>query len=88
MTPDKITFEEREDKNGNPYLEIRYYDLDAEYLSEVHFFNNPSAIKKFNINFLRSHLRRPELAVELTTPQEVIRFKTGCTPTASSAGPP
>lgn len=75
MTPDKITFEEREDKNGNPYLEIRYYDLDAEYLSEVHFFNNPSAIKKFNINFLRSHLRRPELAVELTTPQEVIRFK-------------
>lgn len=75
MTPDKITFEEREDKNGNPYLEIRYYDLDAEYLSEVHFFNNPSAIKKFNINFLRSHLRRPELAVELTTPLEVIRFK-------------
>lgn len=75
MTPDKITFEEREDKNGNPYLEIRYYDLDAEYLSEVHFFNNPSAIKKFNINFLRSHLRRPELAVELTTPHEVIRFK-------------
>ncbi len=75
MTPDKITFEERQDKNGNPYLEIRYYDLDAEYLSEVHFFNNPSAIKKFNINFLRSHLRRPELAVELTAPQEVIRFK-------------
>jgi DNA repair protein RadD len=32
MTPDKITFEEREDKNSNPYLEIRYYDLDAEYI--------------------------------------------------------
>lgn len=75
MTPDRITFEERADKNGNSYLEIRYYDLDGEYLSEVHFFNNPTAIKKFNINFLRSHLRRPELAVELTSPEEVIRYK-------------
>lgn len=75
LTPDKITFEERHDKNNNPYLEIRYYDFDAQYVSEAHFFSNPSSIKKFNINFLRSHLRRPELAVELTSPQEVIRFK-------------
>lgn len=75
LTPDRITFEERHDKNGNPYLEIRYYDLDAQYVSEAHFFNNPSAIKKFNINFLRSHLRRPELAVELQSPAEAIRYK-------------
>ncbi len=75
LTPDKITFEERADKNSNPYLEIRYYDFNAEYVSEAHFFNNPSAIKKFNINFLRSHLRRPELAVDLNTPQEVIKYQ-------------
>jgi DNA repair protein RadD len=75
MTPDRITFEEKIDKNSNPYLEIRYYDFNAQYLSEVHFFNNPTAIKKFNINFLRSHLRKPELAVELQTPNDVIRFK-------------
>ena len=75
MTPDRITFEERFDKNSNPYLEIRYYDLDAQYVSEAHFFNNPSAIKKFNINFLRSHLRKPELAVDLHSPAEVIRFQ-------------
>ncbi|MEN0057597.1 MAG: DEAD/DEAH box helicase [Bdellovibrio sp.] len=75
LTPDRITFEERKDKNSNPYLEIRYYDLDSQYVSEAHFFNNPSAIKKFNINFLRSHLRRPELAVDLLSPQEVIRYK-------------
>lgn len=75
LTPDKITFEERADKNSNPYLEIRYYDLDAQYVSEAHFFNNASSIKKFNINFLRSHLRRPELAVELTTPEEVIKYQ-------------
>lgn len=75
LTPDKISFEERLDKNSNPYLEIRYYDLDAQYVSEAHFFNNPSAIKKFNINFLRSHLRRPELAIELTSPKEVIKYQ-------------
>jgi DNA repair protein RadD len=75
MTPDKITFEERKDKNSNPYLEIRYYDLDAQYISEVHFFNNPSSIKKFNINFLRSHLKRPELAIDFKSPAEAIRFK-------------
>ncbi len=75
LTPDKITFEERKDKNSNSYLEIRYYDFDAQYISEAHFFSNPSSIKKFNINFLRSHLRRPELAIELQTPQDVIRFK-------------
>lgn len=75
LTPDRITFEERTDKNGNPYLEIRYYDFNAEYVSEAHFFNNPSAIKKFNINFLRSHLRRPELAIDLQTPHDVIKYQ-------------
>ncbi len=75
LTPDKITFDERTDKYSNPYLEIRYYDFDAQYISEAHFFNNDSSIKKFNINFLRSHLKRPELAVDLQTVQDVIRFK-------------
>lgn len=75
LTPDKITFEERVDRNSNPYLEIRYYDLDAQYVSEAHFFSNPSSIKKFNINFLRSHLRRPELAIELQTPADVVKYK-------------
>lgn len=75
LTPDKITFEERKDKNSVPYLEIRYYDFDAQYISEAHFFSNSSSIKKFNINFLRSHLKRPELAVELSTPQEVIKYQ-------------
>ena len=75
MTPEKITFEERLDKNSNPYLEVRYYDFDGQYFSEAHFFSNPSSIKKFNINFLRSHLKRPELATELTEPKEVIKYQ-------------
>lgn len=75
LTPERITFEEKTDKNSNPYLEIRYYDFNAEYVSEAHFFNNPSSIKKFNINFLRSHLRRPEMAVTIQTPQDVLKVK-------------
>jgi DNA repair protein RadD len=75
MTPERITFEERFDKNSKPYLEIRYYDPDGKYLSEAHFFSNPTSIKKFNINFLRSHLRRPELALEMGTVQDVIRYQ-------------
>jgi len=73
MTPEKVTFNERQDKNGNSYLEIRYYDYDANYFSEAHFFNNPAGIKKFNINFLRSHLRKPEISVHLTSPDDVIK---------------
>ncbi len=75
MTPDRITFEERQDKNLNPYLEIRYYDFDGQYLSEAHFFSNPTSIKKFNINFLRSHLRRPELAAIIKSPLDVIKYQ-------------
>lgn len=75
LTPDRITLEERRDRNLNPYLEIRYYDADSQFVSEAHFFSNPSSIKKFNINFLRSHLRRPELAVEMSSPAEAIKYK-------------
>jgi DNA repair protein RadD len=72
LTPEKISFDERLDKNSNPYLEVRYFDNDAQYVSEAHFFSNPSSVKKFNINFLRSHLKRPELSIEIKSPKDVI----------------
>lgn len=75
LTPDRITFEEQRDKNYSPYLQIRYYDHDGQYVSEAHFFSNPSSVKKFNINFLRSHLRRPELAIEIKSPHDVIQYQ-------------
>ena len=75
LTPEKITFDERLDKNGNPYLDVRYYDVDGQYVSEAHFFSNPTSVKKFNINFLRSHLRKPELAVDLDNPKDVIKYQ-------------
>lgn len=75
LRPEKITFAERADKNSNPYLEIRYYDDDAQFISEAHFFNHASAIKKFHINFLRSHLRRPELAIQIKNPADAIKLQ-------------
>ncbi len=75
LKPDMIKLEERTDKNGKPFIEIKYYDYDAKYFSEFHFLNNPTSLKKFNIDFLRSHLRRPELGQHITSVEEVIRYQ-------------
>jgi DNA repair protein RadD len=75
LKPDSIEINEKQDKQGNFFVEIKYYDFDAKYLSEVFYLNNPTSLKKFSINFLRSHLRRPELAFEPSNAQEVIRYQ-------------
>jgi DNA repair protein RadD len=75
LTPERITFDEKLDKNSNPYLEIRYYDYDGKYISEHHFFSNPIALKRFNVNFLRSHLKRPELAYGFASAKDVVKYQ-------------
>ena len=64
---------ERKDKNGNPFLEVRYYDYDAQYLSEFHYLNNQNSIKKFNINFLRSHMKKPELRLDIKSVSQIVQ---------------
>ncbi|WP_269525278.1 DEAD/DEAH box helicase [Coraliomargarita parva] len=75
LTPDSIEMLERIDKNGNPYLQVKYYDYDAKHLSEMHYLNNPTSVKKFHINFLRSHLRRPELTLNIRSVSEVVELQ-------------
>ncbi|MAF90608.1 MAG: ATP-dependent helicase [Bdellovibrionaceae bacterium] len=75
MVPDSTEFLDRKDKNGNAFLEIRYYDLEANHISEFHFLNNVTSRKKFNIDFLRSHLRIPELKIDPRSPAEVIGIR-------------
>jgi len=75
LKPELINFEERMDKNGKPFLEIKYYDCDAQYLSEIHYLNNTTSLKKFDVNFLRSHLRRPELKISLNSIGDVLKYK-------------
>jgi DNA repair protein RadD len=75
LKPDSIEYQERVDKKGNPFLQVTYYDFDAKSLSEYHYLNNATSLKKFNINFLRSHMRRPELAPAIQNINDVIRFQ-------------
>lgn len=65
MRPDSMTLERKVDKKGQERLEVRYYDLNAQHLSEVYFFSSPQDAKIFRYNFLRMHNRLPELAVEI-----------------------
>ncbi len=75
LTPDRIEYFTKKDKNNHSYLEIRYYDLDGQYLSEAHFFNSESGRMKFNINFMRFHLRRPERLFKFDTADELVKNK-------------
>ena len=75
LTPDSIEMLERVDKNGTPYLQVKYYDYDANSLSEIHYLNNQTNLKKFNINFLRSHMKKPELKLNINSVNEVIQMQ-------------
>lgn len=75
LKPDSIKYEEKQDKNGNSYLQVKYYDVDSEYLAENHYLNNITSRKKFNINFLRSHMKQPELNANIEHPWQVINIQ-------------
>ncbi|MGZ0655910.1 DEAD/DEAH box helicase family protein [Coraliomargarita sp. W4R53] len=75
LTPDSIEMLERVDKNGTPYLQVKYYDYDAQFLAEMHYLNNPTSLKKFSINFLRSHMRKPELKLNISSVSEVVKIQ-------------
>jgi DNA repair protein RadD len=72
LKPDSVVLQKRQDKNGNDFLEIKYFDFDAKYLSEIHYLDGATSLKKFSVNFLRSHLKRPELTDAFQTPEQVI----------------
>jgi DNA repair protein RadD len=75
LQPDSFKVEERYDKNGNPFLDIKYFDNDAKYFSEIHYLNNNTSLKKFNVNFLRSHMKLPELSEHINSVQDVIKYQ-------------
>ena len=73
MQPDTIQMEERVDKRGRSFLEVRYYDYDSKYLSEIHYIDSETNVKRFNINFLRSHMRRPEFNLPIESVEDALR---------------
>ncbi len=75
LKPDTVQLEKKFDKKNNPYLQVRYYDFDSKYLSEAHYINNETSLKKFHINFLRSHMKIPELGHLIENVDEVIKYQ-------------
>ncbi len=75
LKPITVQMNKRIDKNGNPFLEVKYYDDDAQHLSEVHYLDSRTSLKRFNINFLRSHMRRPELNLQIGSIDDVIKWQ-------------
>ncbi len=72
LEPDSIEMIERFDKKGNSFLEVKYYDFNAQYLSEIHYLNNEISLKKFNINFLRSHMKKPEMRLDIKSVSQIV----------------
>lgn len=75
LKPDTVQFEEKKDKNGKGFLAIKYFDYDAQYFAEYHYLDNQTSLKKFNINFLRSHMKRPELNFSIRSAGELIKLQ-------------
>ncbi len=73
LQPETITVEEGVDKNFKPYLEIRYYDFNADFLQEIHYLESDEDLRKFDVNFLRSHQRIPELKLGIQSIEDAIR---------------
>jgi len=73
MRPDSMVFEKKADKKGVERLEIRYYDLDGQHLSEVFFFDSPSGPKVFFHNFIRMHNRLPERRLQVGSVDDAIQ---------------
>ncbi|MCB0334114.1 MAG: DEAD/DEAH box helicase [Bdellovibrionales bacterium] len=75
MQPDSMTFERKQDKKGRERLEIRYYDADAQHLSEVFFFDSAQAYKVFHYNFCRMHTRLPGKNMNVQTLDKALTLK-------------
>jgi DNA repair protein RadD len=69
---DTMSFEAGRDKKGTPRLEIRYYDVDANALTEFFYLNSPEERRAFYWNFIRMHNRLPERQIEVKGPQDVV----------------
>jgi len=72
MQPDTMTFDRKVDKRGVERLEVRYFDFDAQSLSESYFFESERDTKVFFYNFSRMHNRRPENRLQISSVKEAL----------------
>jgi DNA repair protein RadD len=75
LRPDTMTFERSFDKKGQERLEIRYYDFDAEFLTEYHYFSKENDSKTFYYNFTRMHKKRPEKNLFIKNLEDALEYQ-------------
>lgn len=73
LRPDSMSLLRSTDKKGTPRLEIRYHDLDGEFLREFFYLSTPSDARAFYYNFLRLHLRRPEQVPSIHSVEDALK---------------
>ncbi len=62
------------DKKGGERLEVRYYDADAQSLTEYFYLNGPEASQAFYFNFIRMHNKRPENRIYAKSVDDALRL--------------
>ena len=75
MKPDTMTFAKGLDKKGKERVEVRYYDYDGEFLSEIFYLNSPEEARAFYFNFTRMHNRLPEKNISISNADDVMKAK-------------
>ena len=75
LKPDTMIIEENIDKKGVEFLEVKYFDVDGDFLSERHYINSKNSLTKFKINFLRSHLKLPELIDHFQSQDDAVKYQ-------------
>lgn len=75
MRPDTMTFDISLDKKNNPRLEVRYYDLDANHLSEYFKMDDKDDWNQFYYKFSKIHNKTPEKKLYLQGLDEVLKLQ-------------
>jgi DNA repair protein RadD len=75
MRPDSMTLAKMADNKGRERLEIRYYDPEGQYISEVFFFDSQQSSKVFHYNFLRMHYRTPGIPLQIEEIDSALKYQ-------------
>ena len=75
MRPDSMQLMRQVDSKGQERLEIRYYDLEGQHLSEIFFFNSSESSKVFYYSFQRMHHRTPGTKLVINSIDEALKHQ-------------
>lgn len=73
MRVESMSFESSYDKKGNARLEVKYYDVDAQALTEYFYLNTTEDCHAFYFNFIRMHNRLPEKKIFVRNVEDVLK---------------